>query len=138
MTDETAAAPAAPNAGNIFDSIVKPTWLNIVHAFEGVVEPTLVAQAKTDVQTATDAAAAAVAAATPVTTAAATASSSVQAVIDQGANAVVNAAVSKLSDVPVIGPLIVGDGEAVADEATDAGISALITYLQGKLSTLKL
>ena len=127
-------ATAAPNVSAIFDSIFKPTWLAIVHKFEGVVEPTVIAQAKADVQTAAAAVETATQAAVPAQAASATASTSVQAVLDQGANALVNTAVARLGDVPIIGPLIVGEAEAEADEATDAGINSLMTFLADKLS----
>lgn len=110
------------NIGNWFDSIFKKPWLDVVHGVEHSPE-TLALQAKAEA----DIAAAKDAVATAVASHEAAAQASVSGVVDNALNA-------GLSHIPVIGPLITGEADAVANNFTDNAIHSLIGKLEGFLS----
>jgi hypothetical protein len=110
------------NIGNIFDSWFKKPWLDVVHGVEHSPETlALQAKAEADIAAAKDAVAAAVASHE------AAAQASVSGVVDNALN-------SGLAHVPVIGPLVSGEADAVANNFTDNAIHSLIGKLEGFLS----
>lgn len=124
--------------GNLIDKYVKPGWLDIVHAAEGIVEPTLTEAAKGAVATAQTAAqeaqAAAEEAASKAESASASAANSVQAVIDAAVVPAVNTAIGQLGAIPIFGSILVTEGEKIVDPLAVEAVNALIA----KLESLKL
>lgn len=115
------ASQKKPDAGNIFDHIFKPAWLDLVHTLKG--DGT--AEAKKLAAQAADAAKTAAAAHAEATT-------TLQATADAVVNPVIDQAVTKLKDVPVIGPVI--SDPDTANALADMAINSLIGELQKLLT----
>lgn len=113
--------------GNIFDSLFKTPWLNLVHEGESLFSEevkNLQADAEAKIESARASLAAAV--------------DAHQAAVEASVSGVVDSGIKALADhLPIVGPLLAGQAEAAANDATDTVIHSLIAKLETFLSPNK-